>query len=244
MRKCACLLIVLVPLITSAQVEPLESAKKNVIKLVVSANVFYEDAMVLGYERVIGKHQSLNVFAGRVIFPNVFSRNNFINVDQQLDKGGFTIGADYRFYLQKENRFTAPRGVYIAPFVSYYQFNREWDLYSTSSAATSTANLKGEVIFLNIGGQIGYQFVVKDRFTFDFIFFGPSITNYTLNLDLQGDLTIDEENEIVDSILGRFPLLDELIADESITVNGNNSTWAAGYRFTAMIGYTFGRKKK
>ena len=242
MKKCIGLIFLLAPLIAAAQEESRISSKKNVIKFLVTPTVFYDDAIVIGYERVIKRSRSLNVAAGRVHFPNVFSGSNIIHVDNQTDKGGFMVAADFRFYLQKENKYAAPRGIYLAPFMSYYQLNREWQLNGTSSATTTNAFMRGEMGFFNIGGQIGYQFVVKDRFTFDFIFFGPSITNYRLNLQLDGNFTVDEENEIIDALLGRFPLLSDLVDDNQLTVHGNNSTWALGYRFTCMIGYTFGRK--
>ncbi len=239
MRMSVCLLMVLVPLVARPQADA-ANPKKNVAKFVLSTNVFYSNAFVLGYERAINNTQSLNVVGGMLEFPTVFSGRDNIHVDEERSKGGFTGGVDYRFYLAKENKYIAPRGVYIGPFVSYYQFKKFWSLSTSTTAAT----LDGQMAFLNIGGQIGYQFVVRDRFTFDFIFFGPSITNYRLNLNMQGDFTIDEENVIINEILDSFPLLDELVDDNEVTVHGTNSTWAAGYRLTCMIGYTFGRKKK
>ena len=240
MRTFVCLLTTLVPLFGVGQTDSTARIKKNVVKFVVTTNVFYANAFVLGYERAINSTQSLNIVGGRLEFPNVFSGRDIIEVDEERNKGGFTVGVDYRFYLPKENKHSAPRGVYIGPFVSYYQFKKFW----TVSTSNSSANLDGQMIFLNIGGQIGYQFVVKDRFTFDFIFFGPSITNYRLNLSMQGDFTIDEENVIINEILDSFPLLDDLVEGDDVTVHGTNSTWAPGYRLTCMIGYTFGRKKK
>lgn len=239
MRKTIAILMVSLPLLAAGQQE--RSSKKNVVKFVATPNLFYDDAFVLGYERVFKLHQSLNVAAGVISLPAVFDGTHLVRADEERSRGGFMAAADYRFYLQKENKFGAPRGVYLAPFLSYYHLEGDWALHSTSSTTPSDATMHGELAFINIGGQIGYQFIVKDRFTFDFIFFGPSITNYKLGLDLQGKLTVDEENEVVQAVLARFPLLNQVIDDKDVTVHGTNSTWSGGYRFTFMFGYTFGR---
>lgn len=235
--------MMLLPLLATAQEDTPVTLKKNVVKFVVTTNVFYDNAVVLGYERVVRPSQSLNLVAGVISLPALFSREASMRVDRNNSASGFTAAADYRFYLKKENRYAPPRGVYLAPFASYYRFRNDIELRSSSSATATTARLKSEMAFLNIGVQIGYQFVVKDRFTIDFIFFGPSITNYSMDLDLDGDFTVDEENQVVKEILARLPLLDRLIDDHSVTVDGTTSTWAPGYRFTCMIGYNFGRKK-
>jgi hypothetical protein len=236
------LMLLIAPLFAAAQETTHTSSKKNVVKFLVTPTVFYDGAITFGYERVLKKSRSINVAAGRVKFPNIFTDSNILDVQSETDKGGFMAAADFRFYLEGENRHPAPHGIYMGPFMSYYQFRRDWELIGNSSATPTAASLQGEMAFLNIGAQIGYQFVVKDRFTFDFIFFGPSITNYRLDLALDGNLTGDEENEIIDAIIGKFPLLGDLIDDNQLSVRGANSTWALGYRFTCMIGYNFGRK--
>ena len=35
------------------------------------------------------------------------------------------MGSEFRFYLSKENKYDAPHGVYLAPFVSFYHFNNQ-----------------------------------------------------------------------------------------------------------------------
>jgi len=240
MKRLIALLILLAPLIAPAQVEtPPTSSKKNIVKLLLTPTVFYDNALVFGYERELKPNRSLNLAGGSVRLPDLFAGGYPLQTSRVTKKGGFMIAADFRFYLKGENKYPSPRGVYMGPFLSYYQFVQDWDLSSKSTGATG--HLDGGLAFLSIGAQIGYQFVVKDRLTFDFIFFGPSITNYRLNLDLDGDFNQDEEHEIIDAILGQFPLLSDLIDDNHVTLNGANSTWALGYRFTLMVGYRFGR---
>lgn len=242
MIRSICLLIILLPVVAMGQDEPMAPSRKNVIKLALTPNVFYQGAIVPGYERVLKNNQTINVVAGLVTFPVLFEGHNSMRAEELDPRPGFMAAVDYRFYLMKENKYAPPRGIYLAPFISYYHFRGDWNLYRLSTGSTADAQVRADLAFLNIGGQIGYQFIVKDRLTFDFIFFGPSITQYRLDMNMQGNLNGGEQGEVVEEILDRFPLLAQLIDENSITVNGNNSTWSMGYRFTCMIGYSFGKR--
>lgn len=235
-------LLIIAPLALSAQDDVASSDRKNIIKLVLTPRMLYSDAYVLSYERVMKPYQTMNITAGLVKFPKLFDSSNSLNVQENTSSSGFTFGFDYRFYMHKENKFTAPHGIYLGPYISYYQFENDRLLRSISSG--SDVRFVTDIAFLNIGAQLGYQFVLNDRWTFDFIFVGPAITNYKLGLDLQGTLSVDEENELVQELLEQFPLLKDLIDDEDVTVKGTNTKWAPGYRFTAMVGYKFSIGKK
>lgn len=225
------------------QQEGAESGRNQVVKLVLTPNLIYSSAFVGSYERVMKENQTLSLTGGVAEFPKLFGGSNRFTVDRESSSSGFVAGVDYRFYMKKENRFVAPHGVYIGPYINYYNFHNDRQIRQSSAAVGSDLRLVTDVAFLNVGGQIGYQFVVNDRWTFDFIFFGPSISNYYLKLDLEGNFSPDEENEVIEEILEQFPLLKSLLDDETVTLHGTNSKWAPGYRFTAMIGYKFGRKK-
>ncbi len=226
---------------TKAQGRQLSSDRNNVFKLVLTPRILYPNSYVFSYERVLRPNQTASITAGSLQFPVLFSGGKTFVVDQNK-ASGFTVGFDYRFYLSQENKYDAPRGVYIGPYISYYGFSNDRmirDASSTTSNAFST-----NIGFTNIGAQIGYQFVVNDRWTFDFIFIGPCITNYHFKMNLDGNFTADEDSEIVQEVLDKFPLLKEVVNEGSVTVHGTNSKWAPGYRFTAMVGYKFGVRKK
>jgi hypothetical protein len=101
---------------------------------------------------------------------------------------------------------------------------------------------------LNIGAQLGYQFVIGNRWAIDLMFIGPSVSRYSAKLNLDGDFSeieLDEaQKEIVDKLVGKFPLLGDVLDEESVTVKGTNSAWSAGWRYQFQIGYHFGRKRK
>ena len=155
---------------------------KNSVKFNVSNTLLYDNSYQFSYERIIKENQSLNVFVGYQEFPLItvdlsdnaeFSKNN--------NRNGFSVGADYRFYLGSINKYKAPRGVYLAPFVSFFQFGTDRDInYTDPNTSVNTVNLSSKFNLTNFGGELGYQFVLWDRFVIDCVLFGPSITDINL----------------------------------------------------------------
>lgn len=236
----ALMLIGLVP--ASAQRLDSASSRNQVIKLNLTTRLLYSSAYVMSYERVFSNNQSLGITLGYIQFPGIRSGSKF-NVDKELSHAGMTVGLEYRFYLQKENKYGAPHGIYIGPYANYYAFNNSRELSSDVSGTTSHATMDSNIRFTNIGFQAGYQFVLGDRWTIDMVFFGPSISNYYMDLKTTGDFSPDMESELVQEMLDRFPLLNDLIEGETISSNGKSSRWAAGYRYTIAVGYKFGFRK-
>src|SRR4051794_35795429 len=93
------------------------SQRKNTIKLDITSRFLYRNALIVSYERVTRPNQSLVVSAGYQEFPRVSSIGQNIAVKDDRKRAGFKFGADYRFYLKKENKYRAPHGVYIGPYV-------------------------------------------------------------------------------------------------------------------------------
>ncbi len=58
-------------------------------------------------------------------FPKLISFGGGVNGEKEDKRIGYKVGGEYRFYLKKENKFLAPRGVYLGPYVSYLFFNNE-----------------------------------------------------------------------------------------------------------------------
>ncbi len=115
-------------------------------------------------------------------------------------------------------------------------------------AQSDAAYLKTKLSVLNLGFQLGYQFVLNDRWTIDLVFIGPSVSRYTSDMKLDGNFTPDEgddhANAIVDRLLDAFPMLDELVEEKQINAHGKTSSMSYGYRYQASFGYHFGRKKQ
>jgi Protein of unknown function (DUF3575) len=218
---------------------------KNTIKLNISNRLIYDNALQLGYERVINKNQTINIFGGYNEFPvdlSLHLDNTYLTGTKK--KSGYAFGAEYRFYLSSENKYSAPRGVYLAPFLSLYHFNSDRTLTHTDTAGTqSSANLNTQINFLNVGGELGYQFVIAKRWVIDAVVFGPAFTHYNFKAKLDNHLTGLDDNEVaqavIDALKEKLPLLNDLTSDKEINKSGTEAFWSVGFRYSISIGFRF-----
>ena len=219
---------------------------KNSVKFNVSNTLLYDNSYQFSYERIIKENQSLNVFAGYQEFPLItVDLGDNTELAKSSNRSGYSIGADYRFYLGSINKYKAPRGVYLAPFVSFFQFDTDRDIKHTDpdTKVVSNVNLSSKFNLVNVGGELGYQFVLWDRLVIDCVLFGPSITHYKFNSKLDGSIPDLEDNEVyqkvIEAIKNKFPGIDGITGDEGIEKKGVQSITAVGFRYNISIGYRF-----
>jgi hypothetical protein len=219
---------------------------KNTIRVnVINPIIFGSGAVILGYERTIGRHQSFSADVGSMGMPS-FSRviaNDSLQVQKSSGNKGFHFSADYRFYLNKENKYEAPRGVYIGPYYAYNRFSR------TNSWSVNTTSFKGNVstdVSLDvhtIGAQLGYQFVLWKRFSIDLILVAPGVGIYKVKAAL--GTTLSEANQAllfdrINKYLGdKIPGYHLVIKEGDFTKKGSVSTTTFGYRYVVNIGFRF-----
>jgi len=223
-----------------------QSERKNTIKLDLTSHLWYSNAYGISYERITKPNQSFAISIGYQEFPRTGRLGQNIAVKEDRDKYGYKFGGEYRFYLKKENKYSAPRGLYIGPYFTRHSFTNERILEVDNDGTPAEVNLRSKLAIFNLGFQLGYQFVLNNRWTIDIVFAGPSFSNYRYTLALEGNDLIDKDdiqNEIILDLIDRFPLLDEVISDSEATASGKLDTWAYGYRYQLQVGYHFGRKK-
>lgn len=216
----------------------------NTIKINLTSRIIFSNSFQVGYERVFKNNQSLNVFGGYNEFP---SKLNFSFENSQLvnakNKSGFSAGAAYRFYLKSENKYPAPHGVYLAPFISYFQFGCDRTFTQTNASGQQSALINTRLNFLNIGGELGYQFVIKKRWVIDAMVFAPSLSRYNFKAKMQGNLSGVNEDEVVQKVIEamkeKLPLLNELLTNREVSTSGTEKFWSAGFRYTISAGFRF-----
>src|SRR5439155_15063686 len=87
----------------SATIKP-EKDFKNSVKINLTSFILYKNGVQLSYERILSPKRSITVFGGPIQFPMpTVIDNSSLNFEKNKKKSGFTIGAEYRFYLAKEN---------------------------------------------------------------------------------------------------------------------------------------------
>jgi hypothetical protein len=218
-----------------------EKELKNSIKINLTSWILYANGVQLNYERILSPKRSITVFGGIVEFPMpTIIANSPLNFDKNKSKSGFALGSEYRFYLAKENKDPAPHGVYLAPFISYYHFNNQ--RFGHDSTNQDNLSLSTTMDFLNIGGELGYQFVIKRRFVIDCVMFGPAITSYYFSVKLNGSTSGDysqEVQDILEAMKQKFPLLRDLTNGQTVSTGGISNFWSLGFRYAIHIGYRF-----
>jgi hypothetical protein len=244
---CIFVLLIITAMTTHAQESTETVIRKNTIKLDLTSYWLFRNALNFTYERVTKPNQSFSVTAGYQEFPRTSSLGSRIAVKENNTANGLKFGGEYRFYLAKENKYKAPHGVYIGPYVAYNRFANERTIEVDNNGTPEEAILNTNFNVLNVGFQLGYQFIINNRWAIDLVFVGPSVSNYRFNAKLSDNLNIDIEdiqNEIILDLIDRFPMLEEVINENEASSRGKLDVWSYGYRYQLHVGYHFGRKKK
>jgi hypothetical protein len=218
---------------------------KNTIRFnITNPMLFGSDFNLFGYERVITKHQTASISIGKIGFPTFIGSNfDSLSVNSQENSKGINVSVDYRFYLKKENKYNAPRGIYIGPYYAYNNFKRDltWDLNTndfTGQVGTSvnlTANL--------VGVQLGYQFVLWNRVSIDMILMGPGAWFFKLKTDFNTTLSEEDEALLLEKLNGiiqdKFPGSDLVIQGGGFEAKKTTSTSSVGFRYMINLGFRF-----
>ena len=87
---------------------------------------------------------------------------------------GFTATGEYRIYGKKKG---APRGLYYAPYLRYASYKYLFD----DTIDGNFANIDARATTFGLGAQLGYQWVIKDRFVIDWGILGAAVQRYNLS---------------------------------------------------------------
>ena len=222
---------------------------KNVVRYDLSGGMLVgiNKYIVFGYERVLNSRSSISFNVGKAGLPKIartdVSTDSF-TFNNDVKNSGFNISGDYRFYLQKENKYNAPHGIYIGPYISYNSFKREnnWE-YNNDSAQINLIKTNLNMNIFSVGGELGYQFIVWKRLALDFVMVGPGVAFYKLKTSMDGTISEENKQQIRDAlkqvITEKFPGLNYVLSNKDFNQSGTLRTWSIGYRYIIHIGYAF-----
>lgn len=219
---------------------------KNTIHFNLTNPLIFGSSFIVGYERVINKRQTFTVNFGTTGFPSL----NLINSDSLKantirDDKGYHFSADYRFYLAKENKYSAPRGVYIGPYYSYNFFDKGhvWTVKSTSGGSPAQVNSDLRLNIHTIGFELGYQFIFWRRLSLDMILVGPGVAAYSLKASIGTSLSQADKEKFFqalnDALAEKFPGFGHVIDEGEFKKTGTSKTTSFGYRYVIQIGFRF-----
>ena len=229
--------------------EEADSAKhyKNTVRYnLTNPIIFGIKSLIFGYERVLNKHRSFSVNFGQASFPSLeFIDSDSLRANKVDEENGYHISADYRFYLSKENKYDAPRGVYIGPYFAYNYFEKKnsWSLKSSNGGSAQTVESKTNFTVVSLGAQMGYQFLLWKRISLDMILLGPGIGGYDLKTSLGLNLSEADKQkffeQLNEALEDKFPGYSTVIDEEDFQRKGTANTTRLGFRYMIMVGLRF-----
>jgi SAM-dependent methyltransferase len=240
------LLVILTTLSAAAQEESVEKERKNIIRWnVTPMAVIGPKSLVLGYERVINKNQTASMNVGYLeLRPLVNRQGEEIRLFENQSRGGFDLSLDYRFYFKNRNVNPAPDGLYWGPYFAYYNLNYEGqgDILD-DGVVVNSLKFKSDFNMISLGAQLGYQFIIKDRFSIDLMLMGPSYSFYRLDNSFDFDSAVDTNSPIYQELKEIYQRLvpgGELILDDvQFSSSGRVKFRTAGFRYGIQLGYFF-----
>jgi len=218
--------------------------KRNIIKWNVTPFLLwsYKDINI-SYERVTKPYRSFSVNAGYFELPSLEGLDS-LNFTRTQKKRGFSVSGDYRFYLKKRNKRGAPDGLFWGPYSSFHYTQYDNHLIVLDSEiAQGELETDLQLGIIGVGVELGYQFVIKEKFTVDLVFLGPSYSLYAGKVKFGGNLTFDEESEylkaIHDILIARFPYLDDFVKEGTFSDSGFAKNFGYGMRYMIQLGFRF-----
>jgi len=215
---------------------------KNVIKYNPTPKILWSsNNWTFSYERILNNKQSFTVGLGYLEFGQLFKDTiaNNIRLTNRW-KNGINFSFEYRFYMLKRNNRPLPDGLYLAPYFSFYgyKFGNGLDLINTP--ADDFAKLTGDFYIFNLGGELGYQFVLWKRMTIDLILVGPSFSYYGGKVNVRGDVEWEDINlEIYEELKEKYPMIDDFVIDKTFKKDGILDLTSFGLRYVLQIGFHF-----
>jgi hypothetical protein len=249
MKKIIFLLCILAAFQQIASAQDSTKAKKN-YKNTVHLNItnpliFGGKSYILGYERVLNKRRTFSVNFGTQGFPTLnLINSDSIKANTIISDRGFNFSADYRFYLSKENKYEAPRGIYIGPYIStnYFENKRHWTITSTAGGQQSVES-KTSLSVNTAGVEMGYQFILWNRVALDFVLLGPGVATYNFQAKLLSSVTEADKqkffDKINDALAEKFPGYGFVVDESSFKKSGTEKTTSFGFRYMIQIGFRF-----
>jgi len=221
-------------------------ARKNIVRYNVSSALLFgiDKTFILGYERLLKPNQSISMNAGSIVLPKIASiSTDSFSMGNDLKNTGYNISLDYRFYLNKLNKYNAPRGVYIGPWYSFNRFSREnsWEFKNSGGQKFTTTNTDFNIH--SFGVELGYQFIFWDRLALDLVMVGPGMGLYNVNSKFGTNLTEEQQEQLrqalSDVISNRFPGMNYVLDGKELDANGKLNVTSLGFRYIIHIGFSF-----
>ena len=250
MKYAICLVLMLqgfTPVLFAQEKVEGEKTHKNTFRFnITNPFILSNKSLIFGYERILNNRRSFSVNFGQASFPSLsLVSSDSLKANSTKKQKGFNFSVDYRFYLSAENKYNAPRGVYIGPYYSfnYNERRNTWSLKSSSGGVPQNIESKTSFTIHTVGFQLGYQFVLWNRVSLDMILLGPGISGYNLKASLGANLSEEDRlkffERLNEALAEKFPAYNLVIDEGEFQRKGSANTTSIGFRYMIMVGYRF-----
>jgi hypothetical protein len=233
-------LILLVTIGTNAQEQEGVNEAKNEIGIDVFDIV--DGTLQINYERMLGKHISINLGIGLKGKEGLFSISG-VDRDQlktnDITYSGFKIIPEVRYYLNKTRQYSMD-GFYFGAYLKYSNYSSDLDgTYIDSNDMSFIVEFDADINVTSIGFMIGYKLPVGKKFSIDFLIAGPGMGNYNFKLKNKRDLP-EEFYDDLNQALEQTSLFDYLNGDFRFSsINSKSNFGLLSFRYGVSFGYSF-----
>lgn len=224
---------------TAHSQEEADSIYRNSLKVNIAASAFKK--LTMSYERSINEHWSAQLaggykFGGKI--PKFLGLGNFVLTSKTSGLRGFSFTPDvrYRFNNCECGNWT---GLYAGAYLSASRLFGEMNFnYWTGSEYIDVGGAASLQEF-GVGLELGYQFVLSERWIVDLMFMGPRTSYQHLKLGLDSDYAAEIIPIIEEEINKRL----EWWGYDPISIDPNTDTEVGfrfnNFRYSVSIGFLF-----
>ena len=215
----------------------------NILKVNTLAIPFNNISM--SYERGVVPRFSILIAAGYKYsgnLPDLFGTENE-NLQIKLDQiTGYSLSPELRYYLKScDSRLL--EGFYAGLYFrhTHYTTSAEFNFYPES---TPSEYYKADLTIneLGVGISIGYQLMLWERLSIDFMFFGPRYSNYHIGYEFNQVASqefLDELNGYINEVIDRFGIDYTVDVKQDGEARASTSFSFVNTRFGISFGFAF-----
>ncbi len=215
----------------------------NIIKINTLALAFNNVSLL--YERSIMPRLSAGIGAGYKyggFAPNMFAvENSVIKLDMD-EIHGYSITPGMRYYLRSCDP-NKQEGFYAGLYFRYTYYSTDVDFkYFRIDSPVEFIHADMAMQEYGAGIQLGYQLILWERFSIDFLFLGPRISNYTLAYrfdQMPSQDFFDDLSEYINEVVDRFGADYKVEIKQEGEAKARTSFSFMSTRFGLSLGFAF-----
>ena len=234
------LMILLLCFQSNAQKPVSEKVSKNEIGIEVSD--FIDGAFQFKYERLLGKHISVNLGLGYKGKHGLI-RLSGLDTDQiktsDITYSGLKIIPEVRYYINNAEQYGMD-GFYFGAYLKFTNYQSDLNgTYINDALESFIIEFDADIKVSSVGFMVGYKLPLSNRFSIDFLIAGPGAGFYKFSFVNKRDLP-DEFYEDLNKALEQYSLFDVLDGDFKFRSTNKTSKFTIpSFRYGISLGYSF-----